>query len=1088
MKKWKSILSAALAGIMILSTVVSVGAANVSFTDISNHWAKPQINYLVSKDVLNGYQQSNGTYVFKPEGEVTRAEFIKMLDETFGLTATAGINYSDVKTTDWFHPYFSKAAAQGYLLNYGTSVSPNGKLTREEATTLLVRYLGLLNAPRADASKFTDSGKISSNFRDPVMVAVNAGLINGYQESNGTYTFRPQNTLTRAEALTILYRAAGAIYNTSAYSKDSGSPDTNAVITRGGVTLSGLNLSGRVIVTEGAAGDAVTLTGCTVSGSLEVRGASNLILDGCTVESLVLNSDSAISINLSGNTRISSLTLNTKANMNIPTGCTVSSMTVNADAKNVDIRGNGAISKLTVYATGFISTMMPGEFYIASGLTANFASEPYTGSSDDQSSFSMMPYMTEEDDQYYLNVTPDASGRIYYYFTNQSYVPKASEFDGTYAAATYKDNFYVQSGKNYSEVTIDSAQARRYDYVMVQLVTDTRSYAPVIIDNTPTSGTGFAVDPYFDGSDITFTADISGTVYYYYSKDGEDISSTQFQTGYKNADNAMKGTENANTGRTGTIELTERYLENYPFVIVVLKNLNDQYFKPVVIAAGDNGFSEEPEITTLGAIEFKTSVSGTLYYYYTTEEKMPTPSDVADNWRTEFGRNSKDVTRNKNDSISYATEYTDRYPYMVFCIKDDDGNYLTPFVLQVDYDTGFSVEPYVSGSEEISFRAEHGGTVYWFFTRYNSVPSMDDFMDEYYDTTSARRGHEMVRSTNSYTSFHFDSSYIQQYPYIAIMLVDTNDDTYQPVLVDVMNTTATGFSVDPYCDLTEAAVYFKAEQSGTVYYYFSRTAIAYNETSEEFWESYAIAKNGYYGSDPVNTSFDYIPFSRIDTDDYPGIVLMLVDDNDKNYYPVYVSLKRDSSSGNSTSGVTVLSVTNSTVKLSVDISGTLEYYFMGSGTNITTHYGGGSVYASKNSVVTIDHSGRYYYLVVQLDGYDPYTIDLTSDYDRNEVVSDGSNKSGYGFSSHDVTISNGQIIVTGIANVNGTINSSIPTMFGSSQSTTVTKGEVFNIVFDYDIDAFLDSAIGQVIGAGTLQVQLTASNGDVYERLEVNLG
>ena len=108
MKKWKSILSAALAGIMILSTVVSVGAANVAFTDISSHWAKSQINYLVSKDVLNGYKQNNGTYIFKPDGTVTRAEFIKMLDETFGLTATAPISYSDVKISDWFHPYISR--------------------------------------------------------------------------------------------------------------------------------------------------------------------------------------------------------------------------------------------------------------------------------------------------------------------------------------------------------------------------------------------------------------------------------------------------------------------------------------------------------------------------------------------------------------------------------------------------------------------------------------------------------------------------------------------------------------------------------------------------------------------------------------------------------------------------------------------------------------------------------------------------------------------------------------------------------------------------------------------------------------------
>ena len=90
MNKFRRILSALMALIMIVGAVTVVGAANVSFTDVSGHWAWTggQIPYLVEKGVLNGYQQPNGTYMFKPDGEITRAEFIKILDETFGLTKT----------------------------------------------------------------------------------------------------------------------------------------------------------------------------------------------------------------------------------------------------------------------------------------------------------------------------------------------------------------------------------------------------------------------------------------------------------------------------------------------------------------------------------------------------------------------------------------------------------------------------------------------------------------------------------------------------------------------------------------------------------------------------------------------------------------------------------------------------------------------------------------------------------------------------------------------------------------------------------------------------------------------------------------
>ncbi len=41
------------------------------------------------------------------------------------------------------------------------------------------------------------------------MAAAKAGLINGYDEGNGTFTFKPDNTITRAEVVTVINRARG---------------------------------------------------------------------------------------------------------------------------------------------------------------------------------------------------------------------------------------------------------------------------------------------------------------------------------------------------------------------------------------------------------------------------------------------------------------------------------------------------------------------------------------------------------------------------------------------------------------------------------------------------------------------------------------------------------------------------------------------------------------------------------------------------------------------------------------------------------------------------------------------------------------
>jgi len=1085
MKTWKSVISAVLAGLMILSTIVTVGAANVAFTDTSDHWAKSQIEYLVSKEVLNGYKQSNGTYTFKPDGTVTRAEFVKMLDETFGLTSTAPINYSDVKTSDWFHTYFSKAAAQGYLLNYGTSVSPNGQLTREEATTLLVRYLGLLDAPKASSSQFTDYNSISSNFRDPVMIAVQAGLINGYKENNGTYTFRPKNTLTRAEALTILYRAAGAIYNTSAYSKDAGSADTNAVITRGGVTVSGLTLGGRVIVTEGVSGNAVTLTGCTIPGTLEIRGASNVTLDKCTVNEMTVDSIAPeITVSLTGSTKVTSLTLDSKIALAASTGSRVSSMTVNTGAKNVKVTGDGTIGSLSVYAAGFVSTMVPDEFYIASGLTANFAGKAYSGSSDDQASFLTIPFITEESGKYYLNVMPDDTGRVHYYFTNQYDAPSAAEFDAAYSAANYKSSFAVKNGKVYTESTFASNLVSRYDYVVIQLVTDSRAYAPIIIDNIPTSGTGFEIDPYFDGEDIVYKTAASGTVYYYYTDEGNDLTAAQFQSGYKAASASMRGTGTTNTGRTGYIALKEQYLSSYPYVVVALETANGQYYKPVVVAAGSNGFDVEPKVTTIGSIEFKTNVTGTLYYYYSKSNELPSPQEFANNWPLERGKASVSVTANKNGSISYDEGTADLYPYMVFCIKENKGDYMTPFILKIDYDTGFLVNPYVSGSNEVTFRTEYAGDVYWFMSRYSTAPSADDFMSEYNAATQARRGTVRAYSSSSYSIFDFDSSYVGQYPYIYIMLVDLEGNYYQPVMLNVKENTNNGFASTPYCDLTTERVYFEPDFEGTLYYYFDRADGGYNLTSGEFWDMYDSVKfstPSLIGSQLVDPVKDFIPFGTVDTNRYPGIVLMMVDNAGREYQPVYVSINTGSSSGTGLTGVTIQTVTSTKVTFIPNDTEPIEYYYVGTISKPNEKVYGGKIYATKGQSLEITHNGRYLFLYIEMEGYEPEIVDLTERYDRNEEITDGSTKNGYGFRSQDIDFLGNQTVFSAVSDISGTVTMSISTMPNSAMTVGVTEGMPFTISMDFDVNEYLSTSTGQLIG-GSIYVQATSSDGDVYER------
>ena len=121
----KRFLSAVLVIVMLAATCNT--ALAVSFSDTGDHWAKGSVDYLTGKGVVNGY--TDGT--FKPNNKVSRAEFIKMLDATFGLSATTSIRFTDVESSAWFYPFVAQAAAQGYLLNYGTTLNPDSLYTEQ---------------------------------------------------------------------------------------------------------------------------------------------------------------------------------------------------------------------------------------------------------------------------------------------------------------------------------------------------------------------------------------------------------------------------------------------------------------------------------------------------------------------------------------------------------------------------------------------------------------------------------------------------------------------------------------------------------------------------------------------------------------------------------------------------------------------------------------------------------------------------------------------------------------------------------------------------------------------------------------------
>jgi len=169
-------------------------------TDIASNWAVAQITSLVNQGVVSGYPD----HTFKPDNIVTRAEFISMINKTFGYTNTAKVNYYDVRTSDWYYNDIAKATAAGYIAGYPDgSMNPNDCITREEASVIVARVLAKNNSG-SGYLPFNDDLTIQVWARNSVAALVQAGLISGYPDG----TFRPAYPICRAEAAAMIYNSS----------------------------------------------------------------------------------------------------------------------------------------------------------------------------------------------------------------------------------------------------------------------------------------------------------------------------------------------------------------------------------------------------------------------------------------------------------------------------------------------------------------------------------------------------------------------------------------------------------------------------------------------------------------------------------------------------------------------------------------------------------------------------------------------------------------------------------------------------------------------------------------------------------------
>ena len=165
-------------------------------------WFAEDVKYAYDNGLMNG----TGPFTFLPNAATTRAQVVTILYRMAGSPQVAGVPFNDTPAGAWYTPAVAWAYHTGIVNGVGEGrFAPDNPVTREQLAVMLRNYADAMRYPtfaRADLSKFSDAGSVSSWARDAMSWANAVGLVNGV----GGGRLNPGGQATRAQVAAILHR------------------------------------------------------------------------------------------------------------------------------------------------------------------------------------------------------------------------------------------------------------------------------------------------------------------------------------------------------------------------------------------------------------------------------------------------------------------------------------------------------------------------------------------------------------------------------------------------------------------------------------------------------------------------------------------------------------------------------------------------------------------------------------------------------------------------------------------------------------------------------------------------------------------
>ncbi len=175
------------------------------FTDMQGHWAHDVVDSMADAGIINGFEE-NGAIVFKPDENITRIQFSAIMCKALGINTADfsdySLDYTDTaEIQPWAVEYVRAMSALGYIT--GRSGQNGYSFAPDDSITRAEAFTIMGRAVDGDENSvmsYADSGDIPLWAQQSMGKLSAMGIINGYSDN----TIKPNDLLTRAEAASLV--------------------------------------------------------------------------------------------------------------------------------------------------------------------------------------------------------------------------------------------------------------------------------------------------------------------------------------------------------------------------------------------------------------------------------------------------------------------------------------------------------------------------------------------------------------------------------------------------------------------------------------------------------------------------------------------------------------------------------------------------------------------------------------------------------------------------------------------------------------------------------------------------------------------